>query len=286
LGETWTVLRILQWTAGHFAQKGIEGGRLDAELLLGDTLGLDRVGLYMNFDRPLTPEELGRFRQQVQRRAGREPLAYIQGETEFWSLPLRVGPDVLIPRPETEILVEEALKRATPSSIVLDVGTGSGAIAVALSHELPGASVTGFDISPGALQVAAENARRNGVQGRLKWIAGDLARLPAGPYDLVVSNPPYIPKGEMAGLMPEVGGFEPHLALCGGADGLDCYRHLARQAPGCLRSGGWLLLEVGAGQDNAVRDLLDRAGLTETFCRADYAGIGRVVGGRLSDQDI
>jgi release factor glutamine methyltransferase len=285
MAETWTVLKVLQWTAGYLKEKGIEGGRLDAELLLSDALILDRVGLYLNYDRPLTTVELTFFRQQVGRRARREPLQYILGRAEFWSLPFVVNPAVLIPRPDTEILVEEALKRASVEANILDVGTGSGAIAVALAHELPGAAVEGVDISPAALEVAAENARRNGVDGRVRLGEADLARLPEGPFDLIVSNPPYIPSDELAALMPEVRDFEPRLALDGGGDGLESYRLLARQAPSRLHSGGWLLLETGAGQAPAVRELLAEAGLLDVFSRNDYAGIPRVVGGKAATRD-
>jgi release factor glutamine methyltransferase len=283
LAETWTVLKVLQWTAGYLEEKGIEGGRLDAELLLADALGLDRVGLYLNYDRPLAAGELTLFRDRVGRRARREPVQYILGRVEFWSLPFVVNPAVLIPRPDTEILVEEALKRAPAAAAILDVGTGSGAIAVALAHELTGATVEGVDLSPAALAVAAENARRNGVAGRTTFSEADLARLPAGPFDLILSNPPYIAEGDLGGLMPEVRDFEPRLALAGGADGLDSYRLLAGQAAATLRPGGWMLLEVGIGQAPAVMELLAEAGLREVFSRDDYAGIPRVVGGRSRD---
>ncbi len=278
--QRWTVLEILQWTAGYFKEQGIDGGRLDAEVLLADTLGLDRVGLYLNYDRPLNPSELTDFRQRVKRRALREPVQYILGKTEFWSIPLQVTPDVLIPRPDTEVLVEEALNRASGCCSILDVGTGSGAIAIALAHELSESRVTAVDISEGALQVAGNNSRANGVADRVALCHGDLYRLPEGPYDLVVSNPPYIPKLDVEGLMPEVRDFEPQLALCGGEDGLDCYRALAAQAPTILGPGGWLLVEVGIAQAEDVRKLLEEAGLTETCIRDDYSGIPRVVGGR------
>lgn len=280
MAETWTVLRTLDWTAGYFRQKGIEGGRLDAELLLADLLGLDRVGLYLNFDRPLQAAELAAFRQRVERRARREPVRYILGQAEFWSLSFQVTPEVLIPRPDTEVLVEEALRRGREARTVLDVGTGSGAVAVVLARELPQARVEGVDVSAGALAVAAENARRNGVAQQLRLSREDLRRLSGGPYDLVVANPPYIPEGELARLMPEVRDFEPHLALCGGEDGLDAYRALAGQAGDLLASGGWLLVEVGIGQAEQVRDLFTEAGLTELYIRPDYAGVPRVVGGR------
>lgn len=280
MAETWTVLKMLEWTTGYFGERGIEGGRLDAELLLGRALDLDRVGLYLNFDRPLTPSELASYRELVKRRGQREPVQYILGEAEFWSLPFAVSPAVLVPRPDTEVLVEEALKRLDGAARVLDVGTGSGAIAVAIAHECPEAAVVGLDLSAEALEMATANARRNGVEARVELRRGDLHRLEGGPYDLVVSNPPYIPRGDLQGLMPEVTRFEPQQALCGGEDGLDCYRALAAQATALLAEGGWLLLEVGIGQADEVRQLLREAGLGETFSRDDYGGIARVVGGR------
>lgn len=280
MGEVWTVLKLLRWTTDYFAGRGIDSPRLDAELLLAANLGLDRVGLYVNFERPLQADELAAFREQVRRRAGREPLAYILGQTEFWSLPLKVTPAVLIPRPETELLVEESLARFTPAGRVLDVGTGSGALAIALAHERPGCSVTAIDVSAAALEVAGANARSNGVAERICFLQQDLATLPAGPFGLIVANPPYIPSGEHASLMPEVRDFEPRLALDGGADGLDAYRALARQADNVLAQDGWLLVEVGIGQAAAVRELFAGAGLVDLFTARDLAGIERVVGAK------
>lgn len=279
MAENWTVLRLLRWTADYFAARGIDAPRLDAELLLAETLGLDRVGLYLNFERPLQAAELAAYREQVRRRAAREPLAYILGRSEFWSRPLKVTPAVLIPRPETELLVELALPRLADGSRVLDVGTGSGALAIALAFERPDLRVTALDLSAAALAVAEENAAANGVAGRVACLAGDLHRLPAGPWELVVANPPYIPGAELATLMPDVRDYEPHLALDGGADGLDAYRALAGQAGAVLAPGGWLLVEVGAGQAPAVRGLFAAAGLQELLVAPDLAGIERVVGG-------
>lgn len=280
LAESWTVLRLLRWTADYFKGRGIDSPRLDAELLLADLLQLDRVGLYLNFERPLQADELGAFRERVRRRAGREPLAYILGHAEFWSLALKVTPDVLIPRPDTELLVEEALKRVAGPVRVLDVGTGSGALAIALAHERPEWTVTAIDVSPAALAVAAENAGSNGVAERITFIEGDLAALPDGPFDLIVANPPYIPAADLAGLMPDVRDFEPRLALDGGVDGLTAYRALAGQANHVLADEGWLLVEVGIGQAAAVRELFAAAGLAELVTARDLAGIERMVGGR------
>lgn len=278
--ERWTVLKILQWTADYFAGKEIASARLEAELLLAATLDLDRVGLYVNFERPLDSSELAAFREQVQRRAKGEPVQYILGETEFWSLPFTVSPAVLVPRADTEVLVEEALSRIEGPVHLLDVGTGSGAIAVAMAHEKPEIQVTALDCSEEALHVARGNAERNGVAERVSCLAGDLAELPPGPFAMVVSNPPYIPTADCEQLMTEVRDHEPRLALDGGEDGLTAYRQLTSQSGEILLPGGWLLVEVGIGQAEDVVALFEAAGLAEIKSRDDYAGIPRVVAGR------
>ncbi len=284
MAEIWTLLRVLQWTAEHLRGKGIESGRLDAELMLADLLGLDRVGLYLNFDRPLQADELARFRERVRRRAAREPLQYILGRAGFWSLELQVEPGVLIPRPDTEVLVEEALRRMPQrAGTLLDVGTGSGCIALALLHERDDWRALGLDLSPVALRLARRNAEALGLAERCTFREGRLETLPEGSWSLIVSNPPYIPRADLAGLMPEVRDFEPVEALDGGDDGLDAYRALAGQT-GRLAAGGWLLVEVGIGQAGAVRQLFATAGLEELFIREDYAGVPRVVGGRRPDR--
>ena len=280
MAEPWTVVRILEWTAGYFREQGVESARLDAELLLAELLDLNRVGLYLQHDRPLSAAELTAYRALVKRRAAREPLAYILGKCEFWSLPMRVTPAVLVPRGDTEILVEEALARLVATGRVLDIGTGSGAIAIAIAHERPQAQVEAIDVSAEALAVATANAGLNAVAGRIDFRLEDLAGLTGGPYDLIVSNPPYIPEGERAGLMPEVRDHEPALALFAGADGLSAYRQLISQTPDRLVAGGWLLLEVGINQSEPVAALLRAAGLDEITVRDDYAGIPRVVCGR------
>ena len=277
--ETWTVLSILEWTADYFRGQGIDTPRLDAEVLLTRVLELDRVGLYLHYDRPLVKEELAAYRALVKRRAGREPVAYILGETEFWSLPFSVSPAVLIPRGDTEILVEEALKAISGPCQVLDVGLGSGAIAVVLAHEKPNIRVSGIDISPTAVAVAVENARRNGVAERTDFTVGNLAALSGGPYELIVSNPPYIPHGDLEGLMPDVRRYEPVTALDGGPDGLDAYRAIVRQAPDRLAAGGRLMVEIGINQAENVRQLFTDAGFIDIQTRNDYAGIPRVVSG-------
>ena len=278
--ETWSVLKLLRWATAYFTEKGIDSPRLDAELLLAHVLGMDRVGVYVNHDRPLSGAELDRLRPLVKRRGQREPLQYLTGTTEFWSLPFVVSPDVLIPRPDTEVLVEEALRRAGEHGRLLDIGTGSGVLAISLAHELPGWQVAALDISQAALDVARRNAETNGVAGRIDFLRGDLAELPGGGYDLLIANPPYVGESEWAQLMPEVRSHEPRQALLAGEAGLACYRQLAAQAGDTLQPGGWLLVEIGFRQAEAVRELFAAAGLQELFVRRDYAGQPRVVGGR------
>ncbi len=284
MAESWTVLKMLSWMTDFFGEKGIDNPRLDAQLMLAQLLGLDRIGLYMQHDRPLDAAELDRLRPLVRRRGQREPLQYLLGETEFWSLPFKVSPAVLIPRADTEILVEEALKQAgerAEQGSVIDVGTGSGAIAVSLASELAEWRVTAFDISGDALAIAKANAELNHLSQRIDFCQGTLAELPAEKYDLIVSNPPYIDADEWTGLMPEVRDHEPKLALVAANNGLECYQLLAGQAARCLNPGGWLLVEIGYQQGDAVMQLFAAAGLKNVYLRQDYAGQPRVVGGQL-----
>lgn len=277
----WTLLKLLDWTVEFFASKGIENPRLDAQLLLGHVLQLDRVGLYLNFDRPLTAAELDQVRPLVKRRGQREPLQYLIGTAEFWSLSFEVNSSVLIPRADTEVLVEEALKRAVESGRLLDVGTGSGAIVISLAKEMPGWQLWGVDNSAAALEVARRNSARHDVETRVGFHLGDIACLPEERYDLIVSNPPYIAPAEWDELMPEVRNFEPQSALLAEENGLACYRQLAAQASSRLKDGGWLLVEIGFRQAEAVRDMFSHAGLADIFVRQDYADLPRVVGGRM-----
>ncbi len=297
--ECWTVLKIIRWVTDYLKSKGVDNPRLDAELLIGSALKKDRVGLYMCYDQPLQPDELAEVRQLVARRAQREPLQYILGCTEFWSLPFQVRSGVLIPRADTEILVEEVLRLLDETTgdvahgksdhiSVLDVGTGSGAIAVALAHTCASVMVDALDISAEALAVAQINADTNNVTAQISFYQHDMVQLSQlngqAPYRLIVSNPPYITTAEMAELMPEVAEHEPHLALVAGSDGLDCYRLLCDQATDCLQMQGWLVVEVGATQAPQVEQLMIAGGLTNIFQRQDYGGNVRVVGGQKSDE--
>lgn len=283
--RTWTILDLIRWTEGRFKKEGLAAARLDAEVLLAQTLGLDRVGLYTRFDQPLRPGELAGFKKLIQRRLRREPVAYILGEREFWSLKFKVTPDVLIPRPETEILVAEALKvlsgpaKTEKSLQILEIGTGSGVISVALAKELPLAAVLATDIADKALSVAEENARRNGVGERIRFLQGDLfAPLEKeSRFELIITNPPYIAQGDFPSLPPEVRDYEPRVALNGGKDGLDFFRRVLPMVGELLCPGGWFLAEIGAGQEPKVRQIAEAnpvlAGLDFV---PDLAGIKRV----------
>jgi release factor glutamine methyltransferase len=283
--KTWTVIDLLKETKAYFEKCGIATARLDAELLLSQCLQKDRIRLYMDFEYQLTPEELARFRELVRRRGKREPVAYITGHKEFWSLRLAVTPGVLIPRPDTEVLVEETVKamkaRQSAGPIrILDIGTGSGAIAIALAKEIPDAACVALDVSAQALAVAQANARSCDFGGRIEFVCGDsLSGLPEGRrFDAIVSNPPYIPSADIDMLEPEIKNFEPRLALDGGPDGLGFYRGMIPQMHRYLTANGFVALEVGDGQGQAVTELFAAAGqYAAVRIVKDYARKDRVV---------
>lgn len=248
--KVWTVRAALDWTRGYLAVKGDENPRLSAEWLISAATGLSRIELYAYHDRPLTPEERVTLREGVKRRAAGEPLQYVTGEVAFRHIVVKVRPGVLIPRPETEGLVGEALAEieSLPHPRVADICTGSGCIALAIANEHPGAAVWATDISPAAVEVATQNAERLGLAERVSVSAGDLlGGLPGelkGSLDAIVSNPPYIPSTDVPTLPAEVAGFEPHLALDGGPDGLDIFRRLLAEGSGWLKPGGVLVVEL------------------------------------------
>ena len=278
---TSTVGSVLRLSTEHLAAKGSETPRLDAERLLAKALDLERIELYMAIDRPLTSPELDAARALVSRRAKREPLQYVLGEWGFRRLTLTVDRRALIPRPETEVLVERALALLVgiDRPRVLDVGTGSGAIALAIADEHPGAIVTGLDNSEDALALAAENAAHTGFA--VEWVRSDLfQRLPDGPWDLIVSNPPYVDAVDLPALEPEVRDWEPHEALS--ADG--AVEAVSRGAVDVLRRGGGFAVEVGAGQTGSTAALLRQLGFDEVRVTADLRGIDRVVEGLLGAQ--
>lgn len=279
----WTILKLIRWTEERFKKESIPCARLEAEVLLAESLGMDRVGLYIHYDQPLTSAELTRFKEMVIRRLKREPLAYIIGRKEFWSMAFKVTPDVFIPRPETEILVEEALKIATMERRgdkplkILDIGTGSGAIVIALAKELPNAYLEATEISAKALEVARENAYAHGVAARIEFRQEDLFPPFGKLFDLIVANPPYIPRRHITSLPPEVRHFEPPLAWDGGEDGLDFFRRLFSQISKFLQPQGWFLTEIGAGQEEEIKKIATKmADLSPGIFVRDLAGINRV----------
>lgn len=314
--KIWTIGRILKWTEQYFKDKGIESPRLDAEVLLAHVLEKQRIYLYVHFDEPLQPAELAAYREMVKQRVLRVPVAQILGEKEFMGLTFKVTADTLVPRPDTEILVQAAVERlkamkgektatgvladesaaeepaegqpaggadaeqevAEPLHIA-DIGTGSGAICLSVLHYLADTVADTVDISPEARAVAEENAASLGLQDRVTFHTGDLLQPLRGmTFAAILSNPPYIPEADIAGLAPEVRLKEPHTALSGGRDGLDFYRRLAKEAPAMLVPGGFMAFEVGIHQAEPVAALAKANPLiARTEILPDYAGIDRVV---------
>jgi release factor glutamine methyltransferase len=282
----WTITRILAWTRQYFAGKGIENPRLDAELLLCEVLHCERITLYVHFDQPLQESELARYRDFIIRRGKQEPLAYILGHKEFYKYDFKVTPAVLVPRPETELLVEHVAQAPLPAAPrILDMGTGSGAILVSLLAELPQATGVGVDKSPAALAVAkanaayvAEQVKDASLPERAVFTESDVlsALPPAAKFAVLVSNPPYIPSQVIPTLAQDVQ-REPHLALDGGPDGLDLYRKLLAVAPAYLEPGGLVALEIGEDQGKAVADLAVAAGFAVHTVLQDYSNLDRMV---------
>lgn len=256
--KTWTIRDVLDWATHDFTARGIESPRLDAELLVADALGVDRIALYLDLNRPLLEEERSAIRPRVARRRDREPVAYILGHRDFYGQRFQVTPDVLIPRPDTETLVEHALAVIPEDAPcrVLDVGTGSGVIAITLARARPMASVVATDVSEGALDVATRNAEALDVGDRIDFRNADLVP-DEGPFDVIVSNPPYIPTGDLQTLQPEVREHEPATALDAGEDGLDVIRALLQASARVTESRAHLLIEIGVGQAEGVRALAD-----------------------------
>jgi len=276
-----TIRAILHQAIEELLREGLVSARLDAEVLLSRCLGTDRVHLYAHPEEAVPDGVVRGFEALVERRRKKEPVAYIVGEKEFWSVSLAVNRHVLIPRAETEVLVEEALREAAASRDILDIGTGSGAVAIALSLELPRARVVATDRSVAAAVTAAANARRTGVSGRVSVVVSDLLDAFGGPFDLIVSNPPYIPEDEFDTLPPGVRDYEPPEALLSTGDGTAVHRRLVADAWAVLRPGGWLMMEIGEGQAEAVLGVFRADGRYERLgVRKDYGGRERVVKGR------
>lgn len=281
--QTWTILKVLQWTTGYFKRRNIEQPRANAEVLLAHVLGKKRIDLYLHYDQPLTPDELAHYRDFVRRRAAHEPSQYITQHQEFWSLDLTVNPFVLIPRPETELLVEKALELIGEApSRVLDLGTGSGAIAIALAKECPAAEVFATDASCQALQVASHNAVRHHLAHRISFMAMDLFsgfRAGHALFDVIISNPPYIGAAEYSTLTPEVAQYEPKAALWGGSpQGLGIVLRILEEGVTYLEPQGVILLEIGLGQAEILREQLAHNPLFKyhQFYK-DYSDIWRIL---------
>jgi release factor glutamine methyltransferase len=283
--KRWTVMELVGWTANYLQEKGFHNPRLNGELLLAGTLGLKRLDLYLQHDRPLRADEMAEFKARLLRRAKREPLQYIDGTAAFRHLVLRVDRRVLIPRPETELLVQAVLDWAAGREALaaLDVGTGSGAIALALASEGPFARVLAVDVSADALEVARANAREAAPDAPVELRLGSLYEAAAGErFDVVVSNPPYVGEDERAGLDAEVRDWEPGEALFAGAGGLEVIRPLVEQAPAHLKPGGLLAMEIGAAQADAVGAIIHAtAAFAEPRVIADLAGRDRIVTAEL-----
>ena len=287
--QPWTVQRILEWTRGFLERKGVDSPRLSTELLLSHVLQQPRIRLYTDYQRPLTDEQLLAMRELVRRAGEDEPIAYLTGVGHFFSLEFKVTPDVLIPRPDTETLVEQAMTiaRRTPgfeAPRILDLCTGSGCVAAALAKNLPASQVVGVDISPAAVAVAVDNVQALGLAERVTVLAGDLFAPLTGladprPFELIVANPPYIATSQMAGLQRSVKNYEPALALDGGPDGLAAHRRILSGAPDRLAAGGWVLLEIAFDQHDAALALAAEhdAAFGQARVARDHAGNPRVL---------
>lgn len=290
-----TVLSLLKKSTTFFEEKGVDEAKRSAEYLLSHAMGQKRIQLYLRFDQPVADDELARFRELVRRRLQREPVQYIVGSTEFFGMEFAVSPAVLIPRPETEHLVEAVIdhvradagvKEKESGLRILDIGTGSGIIAIVLAAKLARARMTAVDVSEEALAVARENAASNNVAGRIDFLPHDILASQlnglGGPFDVVVSNPPYVSTADMSELQPEILGFEPAAALTDDSDGLTFYRRINELLPRLLSPGGLLAVEIGFGQSPAVVEIFSSR-LRDIEVIKDYSGIDRVVVGIMTD---
>jgi release factor glutamine methyltransferase len=282
----WKIVKLIQWAAAYFKTHGIDSPRSTAEILLAHVLHTKRIDLYLNYDQPLTGDELQHFKVLLKRRIKREPVAYIVGTKGFWSIDVLVSSDVLIPRPETECLVERAIAALSDDSSsrtkrILELGTGSGAVIVSLAAHYPMHSYFASEISYAAIQIAYRNARRHQLENKIHFFSGDwLAPLRLQNYffDLILSNPPYIKTEAVAHLQPEIAAFEPVIAIDGGSDGLDSIKQIVQAAHQYLKPGGTLMLEIAHDQKEEIQRIMTQCGHYDHFvCRKDYRGDDRVV---------
>ncbi len=280
---SWTIVKILKWATPYFQERGIDSPRATAELLLADVLDLARLDLYLQFDRPLSAGELAAFKTRVKRRVAGEPVAYIVGMKGFWKSEFAVSPDVLVPRPDTELLLEKTLSLLPEEGAarVLELGTGSGALILSVAMERRQAACFASDLSCAAALQARANANAHDLSGRVSFVVGhwfDPFRAQHLPFDLILSNPPYIPTADIDDLQPEIREYEPKSALDGGLDGLDCLRHIIGEACHHLKPSGHLLLEMGHDQRKPVADIIESCGLyEEVHFFDDYGGNNRIV---------
>lgn len=291
--DDWTIGRLIEWTRGFFEKKGIAQPRLEAEILLAHVLGRERIDLYLKYDEPVADAARSEFRELVRRRADHEPTRYLVGTCEFMSLAMKVTPDCLIPRPETEMLVEEVLRRAktrgpAPADAgegpvaAIDLCTGSGCVAVSLAVHLPGSRVVATDVSAAALAVAQANAEAHGVADRVALFEGDLYEAldaaDAQPADFLLANPPYVTEAEWLGLAPEIREHEPRGALVAGPRGTEVIERIVKGARAYLRPGATLLVEIAAGQGAAAAEMASGVrGLMDVKILKDYAGLDRIL---------
>lgn len=284
--EQWTIKKLLEWIIAYFEKSGVDAPRLSAELLLCHVLGLERIQLYTLYDRIVGPDQLAALREMVRRAAAHEPIAYLVGRCEFYSLPLKITPECLIPRPETEHLVERAidfLRTRTGGQYVLDLCTGSGCIAAAIAKNVPNVSVIATDINDSALKIAAENIARHKLTDKVKLLCGDLfdpilKGLDQTHFDLIVCNPPYVSDLEYENLASNVREYEPKAALYGGADGLDVYKRILEKVEDFLQPDGTLMMEIGYAQGPAIRQMLETSGsFNNITIEKDFANNDRIV---------
>jgi len=285
MSTAWTNKSILLWTTEFFSKHGISSPRLNAETLLAAVLGIDRVKIYMNWDKPLEKSELKHLKELIKRRVSKEPLQYILGYQDFWTVRLDVNPSVLIPRQDSEVIVESVIdvcgKQKESSIRILDICTGSGNLALAIASEFKNASVIGADISSAALQTAKKNAHNNKLEDRVSFETGDLFNIPiSSPFDIIVSNPPYIPTDEINSLSEEIRMHEPTNALDGGLSGLIFYEKILKESPKYLKNDAVIFLEIGDNQAEEVISIFKDSGFSNIELRKDYSDNDRVVFGR------
>ncbi len=289
--KVWTVIDIIKWGTGYLAEKGFDEARLTVELLLGETLGVKRFDLYVKHDQPLKKSELDKFKVLLKRRLSHEPVQYILGKTNFYSIEIKVDKRALIPRPETEILAEAVIEHCrtflSQKDVVrvLDVGTGSGCLAIAVAKFVKNSSVVAIDKSAAAIELAKENARGTGTEEKITFVQSDFLKPENNAFetgfDEIISNPPYIPENELSSLAQDIRDFEPVDALSDGRDGMTFFRRISEAAPMLLRDGGWVFVETADGQAKEVARIFSENGGTDLLVKKDLSNIERVVRSRF-----